>query len=53
MTKIKMVLAIVDWEHRYLFGRLVSGGWAIARIEQLMKRKKTSVKARYENLFGK
>jgi len=42
-NKLQYVLEIVDWEHRYKFDKLQSGGWVINRISDLMEGKLSEV----------
>lgn len=51
MTKLRMVLAIVNWEHRYAHGKLMGVEWCLERIEALMKFDKKEVTRRYKLMF--
>ena len=52
MTKLRMVIKIVDWEHRYKYEWLQGGSWCLQRIEELMKLKRAVVHRRFKELFN-
>jgi hypothetical protein len=47
-----MVLDIVNWEHRHKTGKLLSGGWCIDRIRQLMHYSEEGIRQQWLDVSG-